>query len=179
MRIGSLLFSAIVVLFITCLLVSGLTLLILPFAERFRHGLIYVIAERTTLLGCVGGGLFLLALLLTTAIFSMQRRRYYRLKVGRYAVSVSDEVFEKQVVKYWQGLFPDAVIPMQVWVTPRGIHIDAELPAMPFDEQKPLLERASQELSDLFADLLHKRHELYLSASFPERLQPFPNGALD
>ena len=47
-----------------------------------------------------------------------------------------------------------------------SIKIIADLPAVPYDEQKYLLERMEKDVQDLFRDTLGYREEIELAVSF-------------
>lgn len=167
MRGGGVFFTCIALLFVIFLCLGGIILCVLPWATKIRELLAHWVLDHSSVLALVGLGLLSLGVLLAVAMASMQRRRLYHLKMGDMSVAVSEELLEQYVVEYWKGLFPEVTVPTDVWVNARGIHISAELPSVPFEEQKPLLQRLEQELSEVFRLVLQRDEEFFLSASFP------------
>ncbi len=168
MRVSTVLQSVFNLLFASFLILGGLSLLLIPILNGFRRALIKLLTASPYWIGVVGAIVFLVGVLLLVSHLTMNRRRYYQLRMGDRPVTVDNAVVEVYLQQYWENMFTGQEVSSQVTIHKDRIEVSADLPAVPFSEQKALLERIEQELVELFEKVLGYRREFLLSVSFQE-----------
>lgn len=166
MRACNLFYALIGLLFALFLLGIGLFVFMIPKADDFRALALQLFGERSTLLSYVGFGLMLVGILLLIALYAINRRRNYSLKIGKNFVTVDEGVIQKYADQYWKELFAGAEVHTEVRLWKNQIHLAAELPSTPFEKQKELLQKIEYDLGDLFSKVLDYHENLSLSISF-------------
>lgn len=124
------------------------------------------LAGNSLLLLLFGLAFLVIGAALALHILLSSRVKYVTLRSGQNAVLISKEVLESYLASYWKELFPNREIPCRLVIKKRKIEVIADLPYMPLEEQKVVLEKIDSDLNGLFRDILGYRDELDLSVSF-------------
>ena len=97
------------------------------------------------------------------------RRHYYHIRMGDRAVQVDESVIRGYLEEYWQSLFSDQEVINKVRIRREKIHVTSDLPYIPFDQQKEILQRIDTDLSEVFSKVLDYRKEFWFTASFGDK----------
>lgn len=161
------LISLIVAIFFIMLGIIGI---LLPWSPTVRSDIIQFLLEDSLAISLFSFVLILIGLAIVIHIVMNARHSYYYIKSGRNPTWVDESVIEDYLDTYWKQLFPKAHVTNRLMLKKNKIHLVAELPYVPHLEQKDVLERIKNDLTELFASFLGYRQPFYLSASFqPEQ----------
>lgn len=169
---NNLFYSLITLAIALVFLLTGIVGVLIPWSPEVREGLIRFIKEDYVTISLFGLILLIVAAAIIANIFMSMRRRYYHLSSGARGIAIDETAIQQLVNAYWLQNFPGKDIPSRLMLKNNRIHLSAELPITPIDEQGPLLERIRQDLQDIFTHVLGYNSEFFLSASFqpPPRL---------
>lgn len=146
--------------------VIGSFCIVLPWSPHLQRETARLISEHTLILSLFGMGFALIGLsILITAILAM-RHRSVTVRTGNLAVAVDEALIHQYLEAYWQEQFPEAHIPFQIKFKKHALQIAADLPSLPFEEQKKFLEKVKYDFSDLFGRILGYPHDVHLVATF-------------
>jgi len=161
------LFHSLVSLFIALFFVMiGLVGAMIPWSSSTRNLLIRFITEDSIAISLFGFAFLFIGLAIAGDIIFNMRRRHYSISSLKGTATVDKAVIQEYLDQYWKSLFPENDIPCFLALKDNKIHISVDLPHLPIQEQKPLLERIRKDLMSLFAQVLGYRDEFFLSASF-------------
>jgi hypothetical protein len=110
--------------------------------------------------------LLIVATAIIANILINMRRRYYHLSSGKRGIAIDEVAIQQLLNAYWHQNFPGQDIPSLLTLRNNTIHINVELPGIPIDEQEPFLERTTQDLQGIFANILGYNSEFFISANF-------------
>ncbi len=144
----------------------GIISVMIPWSEEVRYGLVRFILEDALAISLFGCAFIVVGLAIAVNILLNSRRKYYHLRSGCNAIGIDENVIQQYLTVYWQQLFPDHDIPYRLTIKHNKIHINVDLPHLPLQEQRQLLERIKQDLQQLFTGKLGYQEEFYLTASF-------------
>src|SRR5262249_55002532 len=144
----------------------GIVCMIIPWSENVRLSLAQFIFEDFWTISFFGLALFVVGVAIATNVILNSRRQYYYIRSTDNLVAVDETVIQQYLANYWKQLFPDREIPYRLALKKNKIHISVDLPQLPLAEQRQLLERISQDLTQFFSKTLDYRDEFFLSASF-------------
>lgn len=147
----------------------GIIGMVIPWSETIRTALIQFVFENAVLISVFGFGCLLIGVILVTNIILNSRRRYYYVRSDHYAVSVNKLAVEQYVNTYWEQLFPNREIPSRITLKRNRIHITADLPYLPIEEQPQLVERIKDELDTHFKRWLGPKSQFNLRISFQKK----------
>ncbi len=163
-------FQSTLMTFLLGLLVAlvGLFAIIWPWVPAFRSSMISWLASGTWTIALVGIGLFALGVLMVAGVVVQSRRHFYHVRMGDRAVQVDESIIEGYLTQYWQTLFPGKEVNNRIRIKREKIYVSCDLPAVPFDQQKAILQRVDTDLSEIFSKVLDYRKEFWFTASFSE-----------
>lgn len=144
----------------------GLASLIIPWSAYARTELITFLLENTILLTFFGFTLLTLGLITLFYIIQNSKRKYFTIKSNQLETEVSETVISKYLSSYFRELYPLNDVACKVELKKRKALVIADLPYVPENEQKELLKKIEEDLTDLFRDVIGFRHELKVSISF-------------
>lgn len=146
-------------------LLLGTLLLVLPWVAHVRTDFVDTLAGNPIAMTLIGISFLAVGALL---MVSHVRHRYhnYHIRTGQYSVTVDSGVLNGYVDAYWRKVFPDQSVTSDVKVHSDTLHIIANLPPYPFEEQKALLLRIEKDLAELFAQTIDYRKSFLISMSF-------------
>lgn len=163
---GRLFYSLISLVIALFFLMLGIVSLMLPWSPSARTDLIQLILEESLVLSLFGAGLLIIGLSIAINIALNARHSYYHLRSGPRSVQVDESIIHDYLDDYWKKLFPHTQIPHRFTLKRNKIHVIADLPYIPKEEQKELLLQVQKELGQLLESFLGYRQPLRLSASF-------------
>ncbi len=161
------LISLIVALFF---LMLGLMCVMLPWSPSAQTDLIFLILDYSVLIAWFGLSLILIGLSIIIPVTLNARHNYYHLRTGPRSVKIDESIIQSYLDSYWRQLFPHSEVPHRFTLKRNKIHLTADLPYIPADEQKELLLQIKEELEGMLRTFLGVQQPLSLSASF----QPEP-----
>ncbi|MDF2549858.1 MAG: hypothetical protein K0S07_925 [Chlamydiales bacterium] len=167
MRSSNLLLTVFSAIFAAFLLMVGIFFAILPWWTSFRLAFISFIENQVLVLQMIGLGLFAMGSSLLYTFLVAQKRRYYHVRSATGSVDIDEAVIQAYVDNYWKGAFPNEHISSSISIRKEEISISADLPQVPFEQQRDLLYKIEGDLKDLFYRTLNYKHPLTLSLSFP------------
>jgi hypothetical protein len=150
--------------------IFGAFSILLPWSSFLQTVTTQFILENTLILSLFGLGFALIGLSLVIYTILQTRHRYVQIRTGTLRVILDENVIRQYLENYWQEQFPKQHVPFNLSVKKRSLQILADLPYLPLEEQKILLEQIKQDFSDLFGRVLGYPHDVHLIASFqPEK----------
>lgn len=153
-------------------LMLGLVAILLPWSPMVRTDLIQFILEDSIAIFLFGFVFLIVGLAIVIYTLLSTRRSYYRLKGGPQSVQIDEQVIQDYLDSYWKQLFPQTIVPNRLQIKKNKIHLIADLPYVPPSEQRNVLDRINNDLTDLFGSFLGYREPFYLSASFQPEQRP-------
>lgn len=157
------LISFVIALFFMLIGVVGM---MIPWSINIRNALATFIFENSLAISVFGFTFFVVGLAIVVNILLSTQRRYYKINSLNSSTSVDEAVIQQYLHTYWEQLFPKTDIPCHLTLKDNKIHIAIDLPYLPIQEQRPLLERIRKDLIEIFSRILGYRDEFFLSASF-------------
>ncbi|CRX38068.1 hypothetical protein [Estrella lausannensis] len=147
-------------------LLCGLITLITAWSPRVRDSLFEFAAKYDLLLSIFGLLLILIGALILAYSLLFAKRRYYYIRSGPQEILVSEDIAREYVTKYFHKLFGVEDLPCDLKISRNKIHITANLPYIPEDEQYELTQKIDAELRDLLSYKLGYKTQYFLSISF-------------
>jgi len=144
----------------------GLVAVLLPWSPLVRADIIQFILEDSIAIFLFGFVFIVVGLAIVISILLSTRRSYYRLKGGVQSVLIDEHVIQDYLDTYWKELFPKTTIPNRLQIKKNKIYLSADLPYIPQEEQKVVLERIRNDLTDIFSSFLGYQEPFHLAASF-------------
>lgn len=144
---------------------GGISILI-PWVTQVRTDVVQAILEGSLAIFVFGFVFLFIGITILVNIILSCRKRFYHLRSGKKAVTIDESFFDQYLEEYWKGIFPHCEVSYKLIIKKNKLHIVADLPYMPLDQQKLLLERIRHDLRDLFTQIFGYRGEFFLSASF-------------
>lgn len=167
MRAGHLLFSLVNLLFAFLLVALGIFIFTIPYAPDFRQQFVAFFQEGVFDLKVLGGLLALLGLFLLITFYFLHRRGSLVLKMGSSGkVTIDELALQKYVQGYFKDHFPGTTVDFQATCSKGQIYIIAELPQVPFEEQKSFLEQIERDFEKLFRKYLGYNDEFFFTVTF-------------
>jgi hypothetical protein len=162
--------SAIISLFLAVVLMAiGVFIGMMPKAPHFAQRLSCLISSGSYLLYLIGGACFVVGASVLLACFFMNRRSVMHLKMGRGKVDIELPVIEESLQRLTQAFFPRHEVPVEVRLVKGQLYLAADLPYVPFDEQKPLLQNIEKKTMHLLAKSFGYCDEFTFSVSFADK----------
>ena len=149
----------------------GLMFLLVIWEPLIRSGVFHLFTHYEVLLSIFGGGFLFIGISIIIYALIFSRRRYFYIRTGSREVQISEDVAKDYVNKYFQKLFGQKDLPCTLNVRRGKIHISANLPFIPEQEQQSLTQKINSEISDLLYYRLGYDSLYYLSLSFEGKPQ--------
>lgn len=148
------------------LILLGLFAIFLPWFPALRNGIALFITENSFAIFFFGATLMLIGIATIAGIVYGSKRRYYSIKSGPHQITLTDSVFLDYLVSYWKNIFPKADVPCTVKIKNNQVHVTADLPYIPLEKQKGLIEQMQRDVTEIFTRYLGYRAEYCFSVSF-------------
>jgi glucan phosphoethanolaminetransferase (alkaline phosphatase superfamily) len=146
----------------------GIVSCMLPWFPGVRLALTNFILENSIMIFLFGFCFMIVGIAYIAGIFWGSRRHYYNVKSGPYSVNISETIFHDYLDSYWKQIFPNTQVPCTVKLSRNKVHVTADLPFVPLGEQKDLIEKMQQDVTEIFTRILGYRAEYLFSVSFNE-----------
>lgn len=148
---------------------SGIAGMLVPWSAAIRTAFIEWLLEGSMDIMLFSFGFFVIGVYLV--IYSLQHARikYHRIKIDDPSIQISETLVQDYLGSYWKSLFPSSDVPCKLEMRKKKIAIQADLPFIPMDDQKELLQRIENDLSELFRKIFGYRHRLDILISFNKK----------
>lgn len=157
LQAGLLFFALLVGLF-------GFYLMAIPMALSFREYAVHFIHSSDTFLTTLGVLIVIIVFLLLVASYATTKGVSFTVVMAEKGTCVVEErVLNKLLQNYFKNIFK--TFDVEGLFVDDHIEIILEMPAMPFIEQRPLLEKIEEELKDLFEQQLNYTAPFSLQAT--------------
>lgn len=133
MRASQLFLSVIHLVIALIVLATGFAFLIIPFMQGGVELLVGILQYSEKGFLFVGLSVLSLGLLLLLGLYSMHKRRYYKVQMGSSFAMIEDTIIRDYVKEYWQGLFPNAKFDLNIVIN-KGQKIEV-ITQIPQDQQ--------------------------------------------
>lgn len=143
--------------------------MLVPWSAPLRTAFIEWLLEGSTDVMLFSFGFFVIGLYLVYYSLQHARVKYHRIKIDDPSVQISETLVQDYLGSYWKTLFPSSDIPCRLEMKKKKIAIQADLPYIPDDDQKAILERIENDLSELFRTIFGYRHRLDILISFNKK----------
>src|SRR5262249_26201196 len=124
-------------------LLLGIISLMLPWSPSARSELILFILEHSQTIALLGLGWILIGLSIVVYTLLSARHHYLYLRSGPRSIKIDESIIHSYLETYWKKLFPHAEIPHRVTLKRNKIHVTADLPYVPANEQKAFLAKVN------------------------------------
>lgn len=165
-KLASSLLSLLIAVFF---LLLGVICLAIPWISAIRTQIIVFILNNNIALLLFGMIFTSIGTGIISYILIASKHRYYLVRGGTHAAKVDEMLIQQYLDRYLAELFPGCDVPSTLSLQKNKIHINVNLPHLPPEEQKPLLERLEIELAELFSKILGYDQEFMLSACFRDK----------
>lgn len=150
----------------------GIASVMLPWSPFVRTELVQFILGDSITIFLFGFAFIIIGLAIAINIILSSRRKYFHLHSGPKSIWIDETIIQDYLITYWKQLFPQSEVPSKLTLKKNKIHLIADLPYIPLDQQKDVLERIKNDLSELFGTFFGYQEPFYLSASFqPKQIE--------
>lgn len=157
-------FSAVHFFIVVFLFGAGIFFLGIPKAPKLRDFFVRLFSQEYELFTLIGASTLFLALILTLGFYAMHRGQFYKLKMTKHDAAINVSLIRNYVEKYWEMEFPKEKCTVEVFLTlKQEIHITAEMPHIPLKAQRKFLQKAEEELGEIFAKNLGYKQPFYFT----------------
>lgn len=146
--------------------IFGAFSIILPWSLYLRTVTTQFILENTLILSLFGLGFALIGISIVIYTLLKTRHHYVQIRTGELSVTLDENIIHQYLETYWQKHFPKSHVPFNLSLKKHSLQIVADLPPLPFLEQKAFLEQVKQDFSDLFGRILGYPYDIHLIANF-------------
>lgn len=150
-------------------IIIGVMCGLLLWSPEARTNFVQFILEDSLTIFLFGLSFFVMGLAMIIHTIINTKKRHYFIKSKNNSLYISEDVFQDYLNTYWMEQFPKHSIPNQIILKKNKAYITAELPFVPFNQQKALIQRIESDLSDIFSRLIGYRKEYVLSISFKNK----------
>ncbi len=144
----------------------GILCILIPWSTQLRSDIVQFLLENSLTISIIGFGFLVIGVTMAVHLVLRAQKRSYHLHGSRPLVILDESLFQQYIGDYWKRVFPKYEVAHRLVLKKGGVHIVADLPFVPVQQQKLLLERIRSDLMDLFSRMLGYRGELFLSLSF-------------
>lgn len=167
MRTTHILLVAFSILFAFFFVAMGVLLFMIPFSAGFRQSVLDFVQGSTLLLCLSGMSLASIGGSVLYWLLRSHRRNYYHVETSGVTVDVDQEVFAQLLEQYWLRAFPTEKILSHLEVCENKVKVVADMPFVPYEDQKDVIRKVEEEVAALFAEMVGYKNEISLSVSFP------------
>lgn len=152
MRTEQSLYALIYVFLLLLFGMEGVLLFLIPFSSSLQRGVASFLATPPWYSSYIGGGVFLLFLLLLVFSWVMHKKRYIRMTMECDKLAIEKSIIEEYVHRFFAELIPgkDPVYDV-ILGKENELDIVVELPSFPVEEKKAFFIRVQNELGVLLA----------------------------
>lgn len=147
----------------------GIFATLLPWLPVVREGLNAFIVDNAIAIFFLGITLIVIGISSISAIIYGSKRQHYSIKAGAHQLTIQDTLFQDYLCSYWKKIFPKYDIPCSVKIKNNKVHITADLPYIPLEKQRNLIEQMQQDVTEMFTRYLGYKAEYRFSVSFLDK----------
>ena len=144
----------------------GSITLLLPWSETIRNHVVDFINDNAWPLNLFGLGFILIGLAIGAYTILTKRKRYITIKQGANETTISEKAINDYIRTYFSRQFPSREIPYRFTLSKNAFHLIADLPFIPLEDQKQIVERIEEDLQKIFREYLGYDKQLTFSFSF-------------
>jgi uncharacterized protein YceK len=148
----------------------GILALLLIWIPGIREGVNQFVIENSIAIFFIALTLITIGCASIAGIVYGTRKHYYSIKGGIHPKTVNDTVFHDYLTSYWKKIFPKYDVPCSVTIKNNKVHITADLPYIPREKQKSLVEQMEQDITDIFTRYLGYPAEYRFNVSFLDKV---------
>lgn len=145
----------------------GFITLLLPWSETIRNHVVEFISENSWPWNLFGLGFILIGIAIGTFTMLTRRKRIYSTKQAQGEITISENVIEDYLRAYFTQQFPTHAIPYRFAFQKTGLNLEIDLPSVPHEKQKDLLNKLEEDIEHIFRDFIGYEKELQFTFSFP------------
>ncbi|OJU79865.1 MAG: hypothetical protein BGO10_01585 [Chlamydia sp. 32-24] len=162
------LYSLLLFIYSFLFILVGIVLMLLPFSLAIRESLIFFIQNHWSITFLFGFVIFTVGLATIFGIIFSKVPKYFTIHKHLGLVEIDELVIQKYLDRYWKTLFPETDIAQTIEFKKNGLNVYVDLPTVALEDQKNLIERIDQEISQLLFDNLGFRGDLDLNLKFQD-----------
>lgn len=147
----------------------GILATLLPWFSGIREGLNSFIIENAIAIFFIGLTLIVIGIASISAIMHGSKRHHYSTKAGAHQITIQDTLFQDYLHSYWKKIFPKYDIPCSVKIKNNKVLITADLPYIPIEKQRSLIEQMQQDVTEMFTRYLGYQAEYRFSVNFLDK----------
>lgn len=166
MRPGTLYLSLVTLTFAFTLLGVGTVVALIAFVPSLQEQLLSWLTNPQPWLTVAGAGIVLSGILVLFGATVFPRKGCMQLRMGDLSVDIEPALLNRYLEQYWRQVFPQGKVFSGVSIHRGRIAIEADLPPIPLEEQRRVLQRAELDLVELFDKVLAYHRDFTLSVSF-------------
>ena len=117
------------------LLFIGVFILFITWASQFREATVKTIEHRPEFFTIISIVFLITSIVILVVHHFVRKKHYYKIEMGKHNVSINKNVIEKYVTYYWNELNLEKEIQSQVIVKNNKLHIIADFPSIPINQQ--------------------------------------------
>ena len=148
--------------------ISGAFCFLLPWSPLMQNGLLSFIREHPLLFSLAGFIILGIGIGFILRSKVQAKQKFVMLRIGNRSISMTPDVVEYYLNRYWKEKFPQLTVLNQLAVDQDIIKIESQIPFIPKNERPQLLKESQFELQDLFQSVLGYTQEVHLAIHFEE-----------
>lgn len=152
------------------LLLLGVICFFLPQSSESLKTILQFMVQNSWLLYCLSLLFITMGIVVLISIKLGLKKQHYHIKAGNRITLIDEKIFEQYLDTYWKELFPKYQIPSKATIKKNKLYVSADLPHIPLEEQKPLIQQIESDLNEILIKYLGYHHEYIVSINFePEK----------
>jgi hypothetical protein len=144
----------------------GIISFFLPETEEGLRAVSHFLLQNTWLTYLCGFLFITIGIAILANIKLNIKKNYYHIKAGSHLTELDEKIFEQYLDTYWKELFPKLEVPSRAEIKKNKLYISAELPSIPLNEQKTLLQQIEKDLNEILIKYLGYHQEYIISINF-------------
>lgn len=146
----------------------GLLVLLVLWFPGIREGVNQFMQENSISIFFLALTLIIIGVAVVAGVVYGTRRYSYSIAGG--TKTIHDSVFQDYLTSYWKKIFPKYDVPCSVKIKNNKVQITADLPYIPMEKQKGLLEQMEHDITEIFSRYLGYGAEYRFNVSFLEKM---------
>jgi hypothetical protein len=144
----------------------GSIALLLPWSLTIRDSVARFISENSWPWNLFGLGFILIGIAIFAYTLLTKRKRYFSTKQGFNETTISEKVIDDYLRTYFSKQFPAREIPYRFTIGKNTFHLIADLPFVPLEDQKELVDKIETDIQQIFREFIGYHKQLKFSFSF-------------
>lgn len=140
--------------------------MIIPWSASIRESVVDFIVTNALVFSLISFVGVAIGVAIATTLVLSTKHKTYRVRGGNKGVLVDEVLIQQYLDTYWEKIFPKKEIPNRLYLKNNKIHVQADLPFVPLEDQRDLLKQFDQDLTEMFDKVLGYEQDFLLSISF-------------